>query len=341
MDPASAETQAHPDVDFHHPYTPYDVQLDFMKAAYNVLESGTGQIGILESPTGTGKSLSLICASITWLRTFKQREFGASLQIDPKQAEGEPDWIIEQMLQRKRKELVVRWEEREARLDNIRQRERRMEERGNKRRRLEGPASRSKRGQDDEEAEFLLNDWDEGGETQASDELDPFAGLSRETRALLQKVDMGSANDSSTEEDAGATENEIKVSSLDGMAAKPGLNLMPDLLRISDPLATQPIYCRIASAQLPLLLTRRPDFSPNSRWIFGEGGRETCPAIIPPEALHQPIRRKARFPSSHQRQVQRAPETQGERQVPILAQRKESHADTPISRRGTSIAPGY
>jgi chromosome transmission fidelity protein 1 len=40
-------------LDFNHPFTPYDVQEQFMKAVYNVLETGDGQIGILESPTGT------------------------------------------------------------------------------------------------------------------------------------------------------------------------------------------------------------------------------------------------------------------------------------------------
>lgn len=40
-------------LDFHHPYTPYDVQEQFMKAVYDVLETGNGQVGILESPTGT------------------------------------------------------------------------------------------------------------------------------------------------------------------------------------------------------------------------------------------------------------------------------------------------
>lgn len=40
-------------IDFHHPYTPYDVQTQFMRTAYDVLEAGQGQIGILESPTGT------------------------------------------------------------------------------------------------------------------------------------------------------------------------------------------------------------------------------------------------------------------------------------------------
>jgi chromosome transmission fidelity protein 1 len=47
-------------LDFHHPFTPYDVQLEFMRAAYDVLEKGDGQVGILESPTGTVSSLRLV-----------------------------------------------------------------------------------------------------------------------------------------------------------------------------------------------------------------------------------------------------------------------------------------
>lgn len=41
------------EIDFHHPYTPYNVQLQFMRAAFDVLSRGDGQVGILESPTGT------------------------------------------------------------------------------------------------------------------------------------------------------------------------------------------------------------------------------------------------------------------------------------------------
>ena len=40
-----------PKIDFHHPYTPYEVQEQFMRTVYDVLEKG--QVGILESPTGT------------------------------------------------------------------------------------------------------------------------------------------------------------------------------------------------------------------------------------------------------------------------------------------------
>lgn len=199
---------------FHHPYSPYDVQLEFMKAAYNVLNHGGGQVGILESPTGTGKSLSLICASMTWLRDFKRRAFEASTQIDPKEAEGEPDWIIEQMLRRKRNELVAKWEEREARLEAIRRKEKATEERGTKRRRIDrSDVTARSITEDEEEAEFLIDDWEEGdgvGAARSSDEKDALDGLSKETKALLQKIGMGAAQKIEAEEET--VDEEIKVS---------------------------------------------------------------------------------------------------------------------------------
>lgn len=57
---------------FHHPYSPYDIQQEFMKELYACIEEGN--VGIFESPTGTGKSLSLICAALTWLRDNERRE---------------------------------------------------------------------------------------------------------------------------------------------------------------------------------------------------------------------------------------------------------------------------
>ena len=35
---------------FHHPYSPYDIQLQFMQALYGCLEEG--KIAVFESPTG-------------------------------------------------------------------------------------------------------------------------------------------------------------------------------------------------------------------------------------------------------------------------------------------------
>lgn len=189
---------------FHHPYTPYDVQLEFMKATYNVLEEGNGQVGIMESPTGTGKSLSLICAAVTWLRNQKRGQFEESLQIDREQFKNEPDWMIDQMLRRKRDDLVRRWEDREDRLAKIRMKERSMEQRAAvKRRRLEAPTTKGI--SRDEEEEFLLDDWN----SHDAGENDSGATFSKETQALLEKVGLGAPKPQNTDESE--PDDEIKV----------------------------------------------------------------------------------------------------------------------------------
>ena len=57
--------------DFPFPFEqPYDIQLNFMRALYETLE--LKKVGIFESPTGTGKSLSLICGAMKWLKDYKE-----------------------------------------------------------------------------------------------------------------------------------------------------------------------------------------------------------------------------------------------------------------------------
>uniref|UniRef100_A0A182R4W6 DNA 5'-3' helicase n=1 Tax=Anopheles funestus TaxID=62324 RepID=A0A182R4W6_ANOFN len=71
MDSFKPEKQLYPPENgsgFAFSYLPYDIQLDFMQALYTVLH--TGGIGIFESPTGTGKSLSLTCGTLTWLKDY-------------------------------------------------------------------------------------------------------------------------------------------------------------------------------------------------------------------------------------------------------------------------------
>ncbi|KAK2039480.1 DNA repair helicase [Colletotrichum somersetense] len=176
-------------IDFNHPYTPYDVQTDFMKAAYSVLQRGNGQVGILESPTGTGKSLSLICASLTWLRNQRVEEHETSLNVNMDDFKDEPGWIVEQMLRRKREELARTWEEREKKLEQIRQKEKAVEARSAKRRRFDdGPSGRIPRGadrDDDDDDEWLLDEAD------ASADGDAMSGLSRETKDTLARFGLG------------------------------------------------------------------------------------------------------------------------------------------------------
>lgn len=47
------------------PYEPYDVQKTYMTKVVTCLNQR--KFGLLESPTGTGKTLSLLCATLAWL----------------------------------------------------------------------------------------------------------------------------------------------------------------------------------------------------------------------------------------------------------------------------------
>ncbi len=54
------------DISVHFPYQPYQTQIEYMKTILKALKNG--QNSILESPTGTGKTLSLLCSTLAYLR---------------------------------------------------------------------------------------------------------------------------------------------------------------------------------------------------------------------------------------------------------------------------------
>uniref|UniRef100_A0A8C8VL55 DEAD/H-box helicase 11 n=1 Tax=Pelusios castaneus TaxID=367368 RepID=A0A8C8VL55_9SAUR len=134
------------EVTFPFPYTPYSIQEDFMAELYRVLEEG--KVGIFESPTGTGKSLSLICGALSWLRDFeekkkqeeahlladepnghdKQRQSSCSTEASNCQGStGELDWITDFVQKKEERDMVnklkeeqIRRKKREDRLEKIR-----------------------------------------------------------------------------------------------------------------------------------------------------------------------------------------------------------------------------
>nr|XP_025707634.1 ATP-dependent DNA helicase DDX11 isoform X3 [Callorhinus ursinus] len=145
------KTQEVGGIHFPFPFTPYSIQKDFMAELYQVLEAG--KIGIFESPTGTGKSLSLICGALSWLRDFEQKkhqeearlletgtvplsdgqEQSLSLSSSCKETPGtlrpvgEPDWVTQFVQKKEERDLVdrlkeeqVRRKKREERLQQIR-----------------------------------------------------------------------------------------------------------------------------------------------------------------------------------------------------------------------------
>jgi len=68
------------------PFSPYDIQVDYMRKVLDCLEGGHN--GLLESPTGTGKTLSLLCSALAWLEKAKAATQLARLMPDPGGVEG-------------------------------------------------------------------------------------------------------------------------------------------------------------------------------------------------------------------------------------------------------------
>ena len=56
------------------PFRPYGSQLEFMDRVISTLDRAQREghcHALLESPTGTGKSLSLLCSSLAWQKNYK------------------------------------------------------------------------------------------------------------------------------------------------------------------------------------------------------------------------------------------------------------------------------
>lgn len=80
------------------PFEPYDEQKKLMGHIYDALDKGG--ISILESPTGTGKSLSIICSSLHWLLNYNKHKTNKNANNKKKNKnndgrEGTPDWVNE------------------------------------------------------------------------------------------------------------------------------------------------------------------------------------------------------------------------------------------------------
>jgi len=109
---------------FNFPYAnPYDIQRQYMEQLFQTLHDG--KIGIFESPTGSGKSLSLICGALTWLQTYYAERDGivssdgSSMEMNEKKRslsdhnddDDEPAWVLEQTTKRKKEEEELKRQE--------------------------------------------------------------------------------------------------------------------------------------------------------------------------------------------------------------------------------------
>ncbi|KAK3427328.1 hypothetical protein EUGRSUZ_F03572 [Eucalyptus grandis] len=76
------------------PYRPYGTQLAFMGRVVSTLDRALRDghcHALLESPTGTGKSLSLLCSTLAWQQSYKSR----GPVVNPSQSKAAPEALVD------------------------------------------------------------------------------------------------------------------------------------------------------------------------------------------------------------------------------------------------------
>ncbi|KAL8951114.1 MAG: hypothetical protein Q9222_002886 [Ikaeria aurantiellina] len=174
--------------DFKHPFVPYDIQIQLMNAVYDCIEQG--KVGIFESPTGTGKSLSLICSTLAWLRDEQKRTFDTKVNVD--EDAKEPAWVGDQARKQRTESLIQQRLQLEHRLAQIREKEHRQKQQYEKGQPLkkrakvhhENPSPDS-----EDERHFMLDDYESDDERQKLNAARaPGNGLSLASSRLMQAL---------------------------------------------------------------------------------------------------------------------------------------------------------
>ncbi|KAL4919114.1 helicase C-terminal domain-containing protein [Aspergillus aurantiobrunneus] len=195
---------------FNHPYSPYDIQLQFMRSLYTCLEEG--KVAIFESPTGTGKSLSLICGSLTWLRDHKRKSFLETVQ-NATCDDDEPEWMVEFAKREASRAITEKRKEFELRLANIKREEEQQRAAlenpdGPKKRQKVGTTLSNEDAEDDDQ--FALDDYDSesDGPSTSLKGSTTSTGLSSSTLELLERL---KGHGSNTKPEGGDEEDGVKI----------------------------------------------------------------------------------------------------------------------------------
>lgn len=161
--------------------------------------------------------------------------------------------MIDQLLRRKREELVRTWEDREKRLENARLKEKAREERVRKKRRIEALVVSRDAGEDDDGDQWMLDDWhDENDHTSAP--KDALSALSKESREVLERMGLGGPKQQNDESEA--LEEEIKVRRLVPVTSdmnSQSNNAPVDLLHLKNAFAAVAVYHGAATTDIPCI----------------------------------------------------------------------------------------
>ncbi|KAJ3733285.1 helicase C-terminal domain-containing protein [Lentinula guzmanii] len=166
------------------PYTrPYTIQTELMRHLYEAIESR--KVTVVESPTGTGKTSSLLCASLTWLHDEKNRASKGKLD----DAATGDDWVSVQTRDRLRRELEAQELEYEQKLAKARRKEAEMKSKARVRKKPKPNGDESRRQSIHEDASFLPDEDD--------DDLEDCDGmnLSLAVRVLMARMDPHAHNE--------------------------------------------------------------------------------------------------------------------------------------------------
>jgi chromosome transmission fidelity protein 1 len=107
------------------PHEPYGIQLELMRSLYATLRRGG--IGVFESPTGTGKTLSVLCSALQWLEDERKANARGDTNNndnsnDAAACDDEPDWLRDFASNKRGRDASDRETRRRARREEARRR---------------------------------------------------------------------------------------------------------------------------------------------------------------------------------------------------------------------------
>uniref|UniRef100_A0A2A4J8Q3 DNA 5'-3' helicase n=1 Tax=Heliothis virescens TaxID=7102 RepID=A0A2A4J8Q3_HELVI len=184
------------DIKFPFPFKPYDIQEKFMRELYSTLEKQ--HLGIFESPTGTGKSLSICCGALKWLKDTNQKILDdlenevAKLKAEISNSTASDDWLTEEYEKIKKNQTLVTLQ---LKLDKIKKRKELFDQ-------LKIRVSKQKNNSANKTIEFYFNKKDkhEKGDNDKENVVEEKEDLEEDRDLILEECEDKDNGDSDGEE---------------------------------------------------------------------------------------------------------------------------------------------
>ncbi|KAJ7505517.1 helicase C-terminal domain-containing protein [Mycena galericulata] len=219
------------------PYSPpYSIQVDLMRHLYTSIEQK--KVTIVESPTGTGKTLSLLCASLTWLADEKNRAKKGILDALGTETDAGMDWVLAQTRERRSRELEAEEREYEERLAQARKKEDAMKKRAQSRVHKRAKLANAAPAQEPEDPDDIFL-------PESTDGFDEEDNISPAVRALMARIEKGSSKNNFLDQEEEPTCTKIYYASRTHSQLA---QILPELRRLKlSPVPTSSTPCSSAA----------------------------------------------------------------------------------------------